>query len=76
MRDISVRLDRYPNADEKLPAREIHESGGGPVPTALVTLARLGDRTAIASTVGDDPVGQFHHLGPRGRRHRHQRDRD
>lgn len=59
VRDISVLLDRHPSPDEKLPAREIHESGGGPVPTALVTLQRLGSRTAIASTVGNDAVGRL-----------------
>lgn len=59
VRDVSVLLDRYPGPDEKLPAREIHEAGGGPVPTALVTLARFGRRTAIAATVGDDAVGRF-----------------
>jgi ribokinase len=59
VRDVSVLLDRYPSPDEKVQARELHESGGGPVPTALVTLARFGRRTAICGTVGDDDVGRF-----------------
>lgn len=59
VRDISVLMDRYPAADEKLRAREIHESGGGPVPTALVTMARFGRKTAISALVGDDAVGRF-----------------
>jgi ribokinase len=59
VRDVSVLLDRYPKPDEKMRAREIHESGGGPAPTALVTLARLGRRTALSATVGDDAVGRF-----------------
>jgi ribokinase len=59
VRDVSALLDRYPRADEKLRARELHESGGGPAPTALVTLARLGRKTALSATVGDDAVGRF-----------------
>ncbi len=33
--------------------------GGGPVPTALVALARLGIRTRFIGRVGDDPDGRF-----------------
>jgi len=59
VRDFFVVMDRYPGADEKLPAREIHEAGGGPVPTAIVTLARFGRKTSIAGVVGDDLGGRF-----------------
>jgi ribokinase len=59
VRDVSVLVDRYPQPDEKMRARELHESGGGPVPTALVTLGRLGRKTALSATVGDDAVGRF-----------------
>lgn len=59
VRDVSVLVDRYPNPDEKMRARALHESGGGPAPTALVTLARLGRKTALSATVGDDAVGRF-----------------
>lgn len=59
VRDVTVLLDRYPKPDEKMRARELHESGGGPAPTALVTLARLGRKTALSATVGDDAVGRF-----------------
>jgi len=59
VRDVSALLERYPRPDEKLRARELHESGGGPAPTALVTLARLGRKTALSATVGDDAVGRF-----------------
>jgi sugar/nucleoside kinase (ribokinase family) len=58
VRDVGVLLDRYPSPDEKMRARELHESGGGPVPTALVTLSRFGRRTAICGTVGNDDVGR------------------
>jgi ribokinase len=59
VRDVSVLLDSYPKPDEKMRAREFHESGGGPVPTALVTLSRLGRRAGLCATVGDDPEGRF-----------------
>lgn len=52
-------MDRFPQVDEKRPAREIHEAGGGPVPTALVTMARFGRKTAISGVVGDDIGGRF-----------------
>ncbi|GMR24159.1 MAG: sugar kinase [Acidobacteriota bacterium] len=59
VRDFFVLMDRYPASDEKLPAREIKETGGGPVPTALVTMARFGRKTAIAGVVGNDIGGRF-----------------
>lgn len=33
------------------------EMGGGPVATALVAIARMGGRAALATVVGDDPYG-------------------
>ncbi|HSF17168.1 MAG TPA: PfkB family carbohydrate kinase [Vicinamibacteria bacterium] len=59
VRDISVLMDRYPRADEKLRASAFYESGGGPVATALVTLSRFGRKTAISAVVGEDPVGEM-----------------
>ncbi|MFQ5700753.1 MAG: PfkB family carbohydrate kinase [Acidobacteriota bacterium] len=59
VRDLTVRLDPVPAADEKVTARGFAESGGGPVPTALVTLARLGRRCAFAGVVGTDDAGAF-----------------
>lgn len=59
IRDFFVLMDRFPQVDEKRPAREIHEAGGGPVPTALVTMARFGRKTAISGVVGDDIGGRF-----------------
>jgi len=59
VRDITVLLDAFPTPDEKYRAKGLFESSGGPVPTALVTLARLGRRTAFCGVVGDDPVGRF-----------------
>lgn len=59
VRDITVEVDRYPAPDEKVPARRTVESGGGPVPTALVAMARFGRRTALSAVIGDDSVGRF-----------------
>ncbi|MFQ5790526.1 MAG: hypothetical protein ACE5JI_08640, partial [Acidobacteriota bacterium] len=47
VRDVSVLLDRFPTPDEKLRARDFFEAGGGPVPTALVTMSRLGRHVAF-----------------------------
>jgi ribokinase len=58
-RDLTVLLDAHPPPDTKLSARGFAETGGGPVPTALVTLARLGARTAFLGVVGDDAAGRF-----------------
>lgn len=59
VRDIAVRLDAFPESDRKYQAKELLETGGGPVPTALVTLARLGRRCSFAGVVGDDGAGRF-----------------
>lgn len=47
-----------PTLGAKQPVAEWLEAGGGPVPTAMVTLARLGLRTCMAGAVGDDMYGQ------------------
>jgi sugar/nucleoside kinase (ribokinase family) len=49
----------YPKADVKLELLELSQQGGGPVATALVTLARLGARATYIGKVGDDALGQF-----------------
>jgi len=59
VRDIAVLLDAFPSPDEKFQAKGFFEAGGGPVPTALVTLARLGRRTAFFGVLADDGVGKF-----------------
>ncbi len=51
-------IDRIPAFDS--PTVSLHDfttSGGGPVATALVTLARLGIRTGYIGAVGDDEPG-------------------
>lgn len=52
-------LDPYPHLDEKVDVVESSIQGGGPVPTAMVTLAKLGAKVAYIGRVGDDTEGKF-----------------
>lgn len=55
--DIIGRIDDYPGIDTKIELNETLIQGGGPVATALVTLARLGVETAFIGKIGDDSFG-------------------
>ena len=57
--DILALVDHFPTGDEVQQAIEVTAQGGGPVATALVTLARLGSRTAMLDAVGDDWRGRL-----------------
>jgi ribokinase len=52
-------LDPYPDLDDKVDVKTSSIQGGGPVPTAMVTLAKLGARVCYVGKVGDDPDGEF-----------------
>ncbi len=52
-------VPRYPALDEKTEAVAFSRQGGGPVATALVTLARFGCNTSFISLIGDDADGKF-----------------
>jgi len=52
-------LDPYPNLDDKVDVISASVQGGGPVPTAMVTLAKLGAKVCYIGKVGDDPEGEF-----------------
>jgi len=52
--DILLDVDRYPEVDAKRELLSRTEQGGGPVATALVTLARLGVPCRFHGIVGDD----------------------
>lgn len=56
--DILGQAHHYPELDEKAELHSLIVQGGGPVATALVTLARLGVPVAIIAAVGDDEFGQ------------------
>lgn len=52
--DILSLVDHLPADDENMRASEISVQGGGPVATAMVTLARLGAHTAMIDSIGND----------------------
>jgi sulfofructose kinase len=57
--DYLCIVPRYPDLDEKTEAVEFSVQGGGPVATALVTLARLGSKTTFVGRIGHDVNGKF-----------------
>jgi len=57
--DILMRLARYPKPGAKVDAIETTIQGGGPIPTALVTVARLGFKSSLIAKVGNDIFGDF-----------------
>jgi sulfofructose kinase len=56
--DTIALVDKYPSADERVVAQEISRAGGGPAAVAAVALSRLGIKTAIVGTIGDDADGK------------------
>jgi ribokinase len=57
--DYSCRVKRFPGRDEKHDALAGSIQGGGPVPTALCTLSRLGGRAAFIGKCGADNEGEL-----------------
>ena len=55
--DTIALVDTYPDEDERVIAKEISRSGGGPAAVAAVALSRLGVASAIVGTIGDDADG-------------------
>jgi len=56
--DTIALVDKYPSADERVVAQEISRAGGGPAAVAAVALSRLGIKSAIVGTIGDDADGK------------------
>lgn len=52
-------VDSFPKPDTKNRMSRIHVQGGGPVATALVTLARLGSSAAYLGKLGTTPFAQM-----------------
>ncbi len=52
--DILNLVEHFPAGDEVQRAAAISLQGGGPVATAMVTLARLGANAAMLDSLGDD----------------------
>lgn len=57
--DHLVVVPEYPAFDTKMRLIEHKQSGGGQTATAMVSLRRLGLKTAYAGRFGSDPEGQF-----------------
>lgn len=51
-------LNRVPEEDEKIELADIRIQCGGPASTALVTLSRLGVKTAFLGSISDDHFGK------------------
>ena len=57
--DVLLQISEYPKPGSKIDSVDITMQGGGPIPTAMVTLSRLGMKTAMIAAVGDDTFGDF-----------------
>ena len=57
--DLLFVVPRPPSFAEVVRAAAYLRQGGGPVPTALVALARLGASTRFVGRIGDDDDGRF-----------------
>ncbi len=55
--DLCAVVGQYPQVDAKEEVLQWEEQGGGPVATALATLARFRVATRFAGIVGDDEAG-------------------
>jgi sulfofructose kinase len=56
--DTIALVEKYPSEDERVLAEVIIRAGGGPAAVAAVALSRLGVKSAIVGTIGDDADGQ------------------
>jgi sulfofructose kinase len=56
--DTIALVDKYPSEDERVLAEQISRAGGGPAAVAAVALSRLGIKSAIVGTIGDDADGK------------------
>jgi len=56
--DTIALVEKYPGEDERVLAEEITRAGGGPAAVAAVALSRLGVKSAIVGTIGDDVDGK------------------
>jgi sulfofructose kinase len=56
--DTIALVEKYTSEDERVLAEVIIRAGGGPAAVAAVALSRLGVKSAIVGTIGDDADGQ------------------
>ncbi len=52
--EVVSLVDHFPASEEVQRAIDMVVDGGGPIATAMVTLARLGARVAMLDSIGDD----------------------
>jgi sugar/nucleoside kinase (ribokinase family) len=57
--DLLYTVERYPEVEMKIDATGLAMQGGGPVPNAMIGLARMGFKTALIAAVGSDPIGKL-----------------
>lgn len=57
--DILYQVERFPKPGSKIDAPSLTIQGGGPIPTAMATLGRLGMKPGIIAAVGKDIFGDF-----------------
>lgn len=57
--DILMEINKYPKPGYKIDSTDMTVQGGGPIPTAMVTMARLGKNPGLIAPVGDDLFGRF-----------------
>ncbi|MEW5994282.1 MAG: PfkB family carbohydrate kinase [Candidatus Zixiibacteriota bacterium] len=57
--DLLYTVPRFPGAGGKVNATALCVQGGGPVPNAMVGLARLGRKTALVALLGHDWAGKM-----------------
>lgn len=57
--DLVIKVDRLPETNTNCPMNEYCFQGGGNVATALVAASRLGLRTSLIGSVGDDLFGRM-----------------
>ncbi len=59
--DFFVSIDKYPAPGRKINGIPDHVliAGGGPVPTAACTFAKMGGSASVISSIGDDRWGDF-----------------
>ncbi len=56
--DLLCKIDHYPAANSKNRVTTLQRQGGGPVPTALATMTRLGMSCALISKLGQDETAE------------------
>ncbi|MEW5925433.1 MAG: PfkB family carbohydrate kinase [Candidatus Zixiibacteriota bacterium] len=57
--DLLLQIEKYPAPGAKIDAANMTIQGGGPIPTAMVTLARLGMKPGLIAPIGNDVFGRF-----------------